>query len=82
MYVYVICVFMYMSVFLKGVFVLRPHVTVSSWNTVPMDNSMRFCESWQENHTRLLVDWSTGIASGMNYLYLHKIIHRDLKSPK
>lgn len=31
---------------------------------------------------RLLVDWATGIASGMNYLHLHKIIHRDLKSPK
>ncbi|KAM9306003.1 mitogen-activated protein kinase kinase kinase 13 [Gastrophryne carolinensis] len=30
---------------------------------------------------RLLVDWSTGIASGMNYLHLHKILHRDLKSP-
>ncbi|XP_029418518.1 mitogen-activated protein kinase kinase kinase 13 isoform X2 [Nannospalax galili] len=30
---------------------------------------------------RLLVDWSMGIASGMNYLHLHKIIHRDLKSP-
>ncbi|XP_059823367.1 mitogen-activated protein kinase kinase kinase 13-like [Hypanus sabinus] len=30
---------------------------------------------------RLLVDWSSGIASGMNYLHLHKIIHRDLKSP-
>ncbi|KAM8934605.1 mitogen-activated protein kinase kinase kinase 13 [Pelodytes ibericus] len=30
---------------------------------------------------RLLVDWSCGIAGGMNYLHLHKIIHRDLKSP-
>lgn len=30
----------------------------------------------------LLVDWSMGIAGGMNYLHLHKIIHRDLKSPK
>ncbi|XP_014888954.1 mitogen-activated protein kinase kinase kinase 13 [Poecilia latipinna] len=30
---------------------------------------------------RLLVDWATGIAGGMNYLHLHKIIHRDLKSP-
>ncbi|XP_078117845.1 mitogen-activated protein kinase kinase kinase 13 [Sander vitreus] len=30
---------------------------------------------------RMLVDWASGIASGMNYLHLHKIIHRDLKSP-
>ncbi|KAL0985691.1 hypothetical protein UPYG_G00160550 [Umbra pygmaea] len=30
---------------------------------------------------RLLVDWASGIASGMSYLHLHKIIHRDLKSP-
>lgn len=30
----------------------------------------------------LLVDWAMGIAGGMNYLHLHKIIHRDLKSPK
>ncbi|TMS06355.1 Mitogen-activated protein kinase kinase kinase 13 [Larimichthys crocea] len=29
----------------------------------------------------MLVDWASGIASGMNYLHLHKIIHRDLKSP-
>ncbi|XP_077405948.1 mitogen-activated protein kinase kinase kinase 12 [Vanacampus margaritifer] len=29
----------------------------------------------------LLVDWSMSIAGGMNYLHLHKIIHRDLKSP-
>lgn len=28
-----------------------------------------------------VVDWSIQIASGMNYLHLHKIIHRDLKSP-
>uniref|UniRef100_A0A4W3J850 Mitogen-activated protein kinase kinase kinase n=1 Tax=Callorhinchus milii TaxID=7868 RepID=A0A4W3J850_CALMI len=30
---------------------------------------------------QLLVDWSSGIASGMSYLHLYKIIHRDLKSP-
>uniref|UniRef100_A0A8C6UJF2 Mitogen-activated protein kinase kinase kinase 12 n=1 Tax=Neogobius melanostomus TaxID=47308 RepID=A0A8C6UJF2_9GOBI len=29
----------------------------------------------------LMVDWAMGIAGGMNYLHLHKIIHRDLKSP-
>nr|XP_039262213.1 mitogen-activated protein kinase kinase kinase 13-B-like isoform X1 [Styela clava] len=29
----------------------------------------------------LMLDWSTHIACGMSYLHLHKVIHRDLKSP-
>jgi len=30
----------------------------------------------------LLVNWTKQIATGMSYLHTHKIIHRDLKSPK
>lgn len=32
--------------------------------------------------TSRVVSWSKQIAVGMQYLHHHKIIHRDLKSPK
>lgn len=32
--------------------------------------------------TKIIVTWAEEIASGMHYLHSHKIIHRDLKSPK
>lgn len=32
--------------------------------------------------TNRVVTWAKQIAGGMTYLHAHKIIHRDLKSPK
>lgn len=29
-----------------------------------------------------IIDWTQQIAQGMNYLHSHKVVHRDLKSPK
>ena len=36
----------------------------------------------KEVSPKKLVEWTKQIATGMNYLHQHKIIHRDLKSPK
>lgn len=38
--------------------------------------------SGKEITPTLLVNWARQIAEGMSYLHIHKIIHRDLKSPK
>jgi hypothetical protein len=44
------CIYVHVSVFLEGVFVPRPRVTVSSWSTVPTDNFMRSCELAERSH--------------------------------
>jgi len=44
----------------------------------PLFNLLR---EGKEVPPKKLVDWTKQIATGMNYLHQHKIIHRDLKSP-
>ena len=45
----------------------------------PLFNLLR---EGKEVPPKKLVEWTKQIATGMNYLHQHKIIHRDLKSPK
>jgi len=44
----------------------------------PLFNLLR---EGKEVPPKKLVEWTKQIATGMNYLHQHKIIHRDLKSP-
>jgi len=45
----------------------------------PLFNLLR---EGKEVPPKKLVEWTKQLATGMNYLHQHKIIHRDLKSPK
>ncbi len=46
----------------------------------PLFNFLR--EGRDQVPPKRLVEWTKQLASGMKYLHDHKIIHRDLKSPK
>lgn len=65
----------------RGVCTQAPNCYCIVMEYCPFGQLYDLLKSGQEVPPHKVVDWSKQIASGMNYLHLHKIIHRDLKSP-
>merc|ERR1719219_1803563 len=64
----------------KGVCIQSP-VFCIVMEYCPFGTLFNLLRDGKEVHPKKLVEWTKQIATGMNYLHQHKIIHRDLKSP-
>ena len=67
--------------FTRGVCIQSP-VFCIVMEYCPFGTLFNLLRDGKEVHPKKLVEWTKQIATGMNYLHQHKIIHRDLKSPK
>merc|ERR1719219_1978181 len=67
-------------VLFKGVCIQSP-VFCIVMEYCPFGTLFNLLRDGKEVHPKKLVEWTKQIATGMNYLHQHKIIHRDLKSP-
>ena len=65
----------------KGVCTQAPNCYCIVMEFCPYGQLYDLLKSGNQVPPQKVADWSIQIASGMNYLHLHKIIHRDLKSP-
>lgn len=77
----VLMVFMDYSIFCRGVCTLAPCFCILM-EYCPFGQLYEVLRDGREIPPQLMIDWSKQIAQGMHYLHIHKIIHRDLKSPK
>lgn len=65
----------------RGVCTQAPNCYCIVMEYCPYGQLYDLLKSGHDVPPKKVVDWSKQIASGMNYLHSHKIIHRDLKSP-
>jgi len=65
----------------RGVCTQSPNCYCIVMEFCPYGQLYELIKSGHQISPFMIVDWARQIASGMNYLHLHKIIHRDLKSP-
>lgn len=65
----------------RGVCTQSPNCYCIVMEFCPYGQLYEFLKSGQQLPPQMITEWARQIASGMNYLHSHKIIHRDLKSP-
>lgn len=65
----------------RGVCTQSPNCYCIVMEFCPYGQLYDFLKSGQQLPPNMIFEWAQQIASGMNYLHSHKIIHRDLKSP-
>lgn len=65
----------------RGVCTQSPNCYCIVMEYCPFGQLYDYLKNGQPVPPKKMVDWAKQIASGMHYLHVHKIIHRDLKSP-
>ena len=72
----------FIMVYFTGAYAISSPVFCIVIEYCPYGTLFNLLRDGKEVAPKKLVEWTKQIATRMNHLHQHKIIHRDLKSPK